>query len=162
MPAKKKDKNPILPVLFPTTSKGEQTNKELLAERDYAISCKFQTGTKIPALMKEYNLSRRHVYHVISVHIEAAKQWGASLPESTAIALHEMVARKSFETIQRIDALIKSAETAGEIGLALQGSIKLYDCYIKYKDIITNGATLHETLKIIKEAKRVIDTGGTK
>lgn len=117
---------------------------------------------KIPALMREYKLSQKQVYRIIAEHAEAAKQWGASLPTHTAIVIHEMIARKSLEAIERLDALIRSAEKMGDTKLAVQGTAHLISSYFQYDNFITNGATLHETNETYREARRVIETGGSK
>ena len=162
MGTKKKEKSSdMIPILSLNNTNSTKKPKQILEERNYEISCKYHTGLKIPEIMKEYKISRRQAYRILNDQIKAAKEWAKNLPETTAVIIHEKIARRSAENIDRMEGLIRAAEAQGELKIALDGSSKLSKCYHDYYDIIMNGATLLETAIIVKEAKRVIDARRT-
>ena len=159
----KKSKGEIsFPVLVPHKDRKKQTGKEKLAERDYEISCKFQTGVKIPDLISEYSLSRPQIYRIIKVHTDAAKQWTSSLPEDAIVVVNEMIARRAYENLNRIERLINTAEEQDDPASAAAISLKLSKCYHEYQQIMMNGATAQETVRLNKEVQRVINAGHIK
>ena len=162
MPTEKQDKAYLFPSIIPRKGRGTLTPKQKAAERNYEIASKFQTGVKVPELMKEYKLSQPQVYRIVKEHADAAEKWSASLPTATATALHEIISRKAFRLIEEMEVIVHMAEKKQEYEFAFKCKLELFKCHLKYTDFINNTITARETLKIVKEAKRVIDISRNK
>ena len=124
-----------IPSVIPEAN-GSQTLKQKIAERNYRISCQFQSGVKIQELMDEYKLSKRQVYRIVNKHVNSATKWASEIPESTVVVMCQFVVRKAFQMITDIEASIRIAEEQGDTALALQYKVKLFDCCQKYCDLL--------------------------
>lgn len=149
-----KTKQPYLPTLTPS--------REKTKTRDYAIFVAFQTGTKIPELMKEYKLGKAMIYRILRQRNDESTEWTSSLPIKTTEAMHEIIAREAWAEIAELREERQGALKQGELALAMGATDKLIGHLIKYDTLLINGITLSRIKKTTKEVKRVIDTGRIK
>ena len=149
-----------LPVALPITPSPKITkHKQNIQTRNNIITVKYHTGTTIVELAKEYKLSKKQIGRIITASEKIAKIWMSQAPEATSVILNEMIVRESYENMQALKSLIHSAEKQHELETAAHIRIQYAGVLDKFRNIVTNGATLYQARKMVKEAERVINTG---
>ena len=132
------------------------TKRQNLKARNYEIFKAFQTGTKVPALMKEHNLSQRAIYKILNQRNDENIEWFANLPIKTTQAMHEVLAREAWVQIEDLKTQKQAALKQGELALAAGITDKLIGHITKYDTLLVNGITLSRIKRVTQEVKRVI------
>ena len=138
------------------------TPHEKTKVRDYQIFVAFQTGTKIPELMKKYKLGQARIYRILQQRNNDNVEWTTNLPLKSTQAIHEIIARETWAELEDLRSIKKELREEGDKISAGQFGVKIIDQLMKYDTLLVNGITLNRITKTTMEAKRVIETGRTK